>query len=218
MAGGSTRAVVAALVANVVIAVARFIAAGVTGSTAMLSEGIHSLADSGNQALLLWGNRRSQRPPDAHHPFGYAPEMYFWSLIVAMILFGLGGGFSIYEGIAYLEHTELPQEAIWNYTVLGVAFMVEGYALPVALRALKRSGVQCSFLARLRASADPRVFRSNRRGHGAPPGCGRRLSRSLSRPGPRPPHPGWTLLHRDLGHPRVRRGLPGMEDTGPPGG
>jgi len=158
MAQGSTRAVVAALVANVVIAVAKFIAAGVTGSSAMLSEGIHSLADSGNQALLLWGNRRSHRLPDAHHPFGYGPEMYFWSLIVAMILFGIGGGFSIYEGIAHLGHSEVPQDPIWNYAVLGIAFAVEGYALTVALRALSRTGVQGSFLGRLRASADPRVF------------------------------------------------------------
>jgi len=158
MAQGSTRAVVAALVANMIIAVAKFVAAAVTGSSAMLSEGIHSVADSGNQALLLFGNRRSHRPPDATHPFGYGPEMYFWSLIVAMILFGLGGGFSIYEGIAHLGHPEVPQDPVWVYSVLGIAFVVEAYALKVALGALKSSGVQGGFLARLRASADPRIF------------------------------------------------------------
>ena len=158
MAQGSTRAVVAALVANMIIAVAKFVAAAVTGSSAMLSEGIHSVADSGNQALLLFGNRRSHRPPDATHPFGYGPEMYFWSLIVAMILFGLGGGFSIYEGIAHLGHPEVPQDPVWVYSVLGIAFVVEAYALKVALGALKASGVQGGFLARLRASADPRIF------------------------------------------------------------
>ncbi|HSM04625.1 MAG TPA: cation diffusion facilitator family transporter [Longimicrobiales bacterium] len=158
MAKGSTRAVVAALVANMIIAVAKFIAAGVTGSSAMLSEGIHSVADSGNQALLLFGNRRSHRPPDALHPFGYGPEMYFWSLIVAMILFGLGGGFSIYEGIAHLGHDEVPGDPTWSYSVLGVAFVVEAFALMVALRALKSTGLQGRLVERLRASADPRIF------------------------------------------------------------
>jgi cation diffusion facilitator family transporter len=86
MAAGSTRAVVAAMIANAIIAVAKFVASAVTGSSAMLSEGIHSVADTGNQALLLFGNRRSHRPPDRQHPFGYGPELYFWSLIVAMIL------------------------------------------------------------------------------------------------------------------------------------
>lgn len=158
MAQGSTRAVVAALIANAVIAVAKFVAAGVTGSSAMLSEGIHSVADSGNQALLLFGNRRSHRPPDAFHPFGYGPEMYFWSLIVAMILFGLGGGFSIYEGIAHLGHPEVPQDPIWNYAVLGIAFVVEAYALRVALQSLKSAGGEGDLFSRLRASADPRIF------------------------------------------------------------
>lgn len=158
MAQGSTRAVVAALFANMVIAVAKFVAAGVTGSSAMLSEGIHSVADSGNQALLLFGNRRSQRLPDATHPFGYAPEMYFWSLIVAMILFGLGGGFSLYEGIAHLGHPEIPTDPVWNYSVLAIAFVVEAYALAVAVRQLNAAGHRGGFMTRLRASADPRVF------------------------------------------------------------
>jgi cation diffusion facilitator family transporter len=158
MAKGSTRAVVAALIANLIIAVAKFVAAGVTGSSAMLSEGIHSVADSGNQGLLLFGNRRSQRPPDEHHPFGYGPELYYWSLIVAMILFGLGGGFSIYEGLAHLGHSEVPRDPIWSYSVLGIAFVVEALALAVAVRQLDAAGGEGSFLARVRASADPRVF------------------------------------------------------------
>lgn len=158
MASGSTTAVVAALIANLIIAVAKFVAAGVTGSSAMLSEGIHSVADSGNQALLLVGNRRAQRPPDRHHPFGYGPELYFWSLIVAVILFGLGGGFSIYEGIAHLGHPEVPEDPIWVYSVLGIAFAVEAYALRVAVKQLNANGTEGSFLERLRASADPRIF------------------------------------------------------------
>lgn len=158
MAKGSTRAVVAALIANAIIAVAKFFAAAITGSSAMLSEGIHSVADSGNQALLLFGNRRSQRPADRTHPFGYGPEMYFWSLIVAMILFGLGGGFSLYEGIVHLGHAEVPQSPAWSYSVLGVAFVVELIALIVAVRELDKAGHRGSFLTRLRASKDPRIF------------------------------------------------------------
>jgi cation diffusion facilitator family transporter len=158
MAGGSTRAVVAALVANLIIAVAKFVAAGVTGSSAMLSEGIHSVADSGNQALLLFGNRRAQRPADRTHPFGYGPELYFWSLIVAMILFGLGGGFSIYEGIAHLSHPEVPGDPVWIYSVLGIAFVVEAYALKVALAQLNAGGGSGGVVKRLRDSPDPRVF------------------------------------------------------------
>jgi len=158
MAAGSTKAVVAALIANLIIAVAKFVAAGVTGSSAMLSEGIHSVADSGNQALLLFGNRRAQRPADRTHPFGYGPELYFWSLIVAVILFGLGGGFSIYEGIAHLGHPEVPGDPIWVYSVLGIAFVVEAYALKVAVKQLNATGAEGGFLHRLRASTDPRVF------------------------------------------------------------
>ena len=158
MAKGSTRAVVAAMVANAVIAAAKFLAAAVTGSSAMFSEGIHSVADTGNQALLLFGNRRSQRPADRRHPFGYGPEMYFWSLIVAMILFGLGGGFSLYEGISHLGHGEVPGDPLWNYSVLGVAFVVEAIALWVAVRSLGGADARESFWRRFRASKDPRVY------------------------------------------------------------
>ncbi len=158
MAGGGTKAVVAAMIANGIIAVAKFTAAAITGSSAMLSEGIHSVADTGNQALLLFGNRRSHRPPDRRHPFGYGQELYFWSLIVAMILFGLGGGFSIYEGIAHLSHPEVPGDPIWIYSVLGVAFVVEAVALRVALGELGGKGSGQGLWARLRACSDPRVF------------------------------------------------------------
>jgi cation diffusion facilitator family transporter len=158
MAGGGTRAVVAAMVANAIIAVAKFTAAAITGSSAMLSEGIHSVADTGNQALLLLGNRRSHKPADRRHPFGYGQELYFWSLIVAMILFGLGGGFSIYEGIAHLSHTEVPGDPVWIYSVLGVAFVVEAFALRVALGELGGRGSGRSLWARLRACSDPRIF------------------------------------------------------------
>lgn len=158
MAAGSTKAVVAAMIANAIIAVAKFGAAAITGSSAMLSEGIHSVADTGNQALLLFGNRRSHRPADRQHPLGYGQELYFWSLIVAMILFGLGGGFSIYEGIAHLKHPEVPQNPVWNYAVLTLAFVVEATALRVALKQLAGKGSGKSLWQRVRDSKDPRVF------------------------------------------------------------
>ena len=158
MAGGGTKAVVAAMIANAVIAVAKFAAAAITGSSAMLSEGIHSVADTGNQALLLFGNRRSHKPADSRHPFGYGQELYFWSLIVAMILFGLGGGMSIYEGIAHLGHPEVPRDPAWIYSVLGIAFVVEAAALRVALGELTGKGSGLSLWSRLRACKDPRVF------------------------------------------------------------
>ena len=158
MAGGGTRAVVAAMIANGIIAVAKFTAAAITGRSAMLSEGIHSVPDAGNQALLLLGNRRRRRPADRRHPFGYGQELYFWSLIVAMILFGLGGGFSIYEGIAHLSHPEVPGDPIWIYSVLGVAFVVEAVALRVALGELGGRGSGKSLWARLQACSDPRIF------------------------------------------------------------
>jgi cation diffusion facilitator family transporter len=158
MASGSTKAVVAAMIANAIIAVAKFGASAITGSSAMLSEGIHSVADTGNQALLLFGNRRSHRPADRKHPLGYGQELYFWSLIVAMILFGLGGGFSMYEGIAHLSHPEVPQNPGWNYAVLAIAFLVEGAALRVALRELGGKGSGKGLWQRVRDCKDPRVF------------------------------------------------------------
>lgn len=158
MATGSTRAVVAAMIANAVIAVAKFFAAAVTGSSAMLSEGIHSVADTGNQALLLLGNRRSHRIPDRRHPYGYGQELYFWSLIVAMILFGLGGGFSMYEGIAHFGHPELPQNVGWSYSILAIAFVVEAAALRVALRELGGKESGRSLWKRVRDCKDPRIF------------------------------------------------------------
>lgn len=158
MASGGTRAVVAAMIANAIIAVAKFGAAAVTGSSAMFSEGIHSVADTGNQVLLLFGHRRSGRAADRRHPFGYGPELYFWSLIVAMILFGLGGGFSMYKGIAHLGHPQMPTDPGWNYAILAVALVVEALALRVGLRELGGRGSGASLWRRVRDCTDPRVF------------------------------------------------------------
>ena len=102
----STRTLVIALVANLGIAVSKFVAAAITGSSAMLTEGVHSVVDSTNQLLLMWGRRQAKKPPDKHHPFGYGRELYFWSFVVAVLVFSLGAGVSIYEGIIHIAHPE----------------------------------------------------------------------------------------------------------------
>ncbi len=156
--GHGTGAVIAALIANALIAIAKFIAAAASGSSAMLAEGLHSVADSANQALLLFGNGRSKRPPDSTHPFGYGKELYFWSLIVAIVLFGLGGGFSLYEGIRHLAHPGELGDPTWSYGVLAFAFVVELAALLYALRAFKHRYPNAPFWKALRTSKDPLLF------------------------------------------------------------
>ena len=158
MASGSKSAVYGALAANFAIAVCKFTASFFTGSSAMLSEGIHSLVDTGNQGLLLLGMKRSARPADAAHPFGYGKELYFWSLIVAILLFALGGGMSLYEGIIHIQHPEPMSDPTWNYVVLGLAFVFESIAWAMAYKALKKEGVQQGFFKSLQASKDPAIF------------------------------------------------------------
>jgi cation diffusion facilitator family transporter len=123
-----------AIVSNFIIAVSKFIVATITGSSAMLSEGIHSMADTGNQFLMLLGVHESKKPPNDIHPFGRGKELYFWSLIVALILFGVGGGMSIYEGITHIQHPVELTAPLWNYVVLGIAFVFEGISQIIAYR------------------------------------------------------------------------------------
>lgn len=152
-------AVYGAIAANFIIAVIKYIVAFLTGSSAMLSEGIHSTADTGNQLLLLLGIRQSRKPADESHPFGHGQELYFWSLIVAIILFSAGGGMSVYEGITHLQHPTEMTNPGWNYAVLIVAFFVEGIAWFIALRELlKYQETGESFWKSLRSSKDPSVF------------------------------------------------------------
>jgi cation diffusion facilitator family transporter len=157
--GGSRFVVWSAIAANALIAVAKFAAAAVTGSSAMLSEGIHSVVDSANEALLLLGIRRSRRPPDAEHPFGYGMELYFWGLVVAIALFGLGGGMGFYEGVHHLLHPE-PLRSAWpNYAVLAIAGAAEGTSFTVALRNLRRTRrPDEGLLTAVRSSKDPSTF------------------------------------------------------------
>ncbi|MDA1195173.1 MAG: cation diffusion facilitator family transporter [Planctomycetota bacterium] len=131
-AGGSTRVVVLALAANMAIAVVKFIAAVVTRSGSMMAEAVHSLADSGNQGLLLLGGKRAARVPDARHPLGYGREAYFWALLVAIILFLLGGAFSLYEGVHKLQASEPLRQVGWAVGVLVIGCVLEGYSLRAA--------------------------------------------------------------------------------------
>jgi cation diffusion facilitator family transporter len=147
-----------AIVANLVIAAAKFAAATLSGSSAMLAEGIHSLVDTGNEVLLLVGLRRSRRPADATHPMGYGMELYFWSLIVAVLLFGVGGGFSIYEGIHRLGHPSKGTAPGWNYVVLAISFVSEGVSWSIAARTLHRQERGSSFWKKLHHSKDPSSF------------------------------------------------------------
>ncbi len=148
-----------ALAANIAIAVLKFIAAAFTGSSAMLSEGIHSTVDSANQLLLLLGIHRSKMPPDRAHPFGHGKEIYFWSLIVSILIFGLGGGMSIFEGIKHIQHPEEISNIMWSYAVLCGAFLFEGTSFIIAVRNLnKNKGIKGSFYKRLRISKDPKIF------------------------------------------------------------
>ena len=148
-----------AIVANFLIAILKFIVAAITGSSAMLSEGIHSTADTGNELLLLLGLHQSKKPPDESHPFGHGQDLYFWSLIVAIILFSTGGGMSIYEGITHLINPAELKNPLWNYGVLAFAFILEGISWSIALREfLKRKRPEESIWTSLRSSKDPSVF------------------------------------------------------------
>ncbi|HZQ60941.1 MAG TPA: cation transporter, partial [Casimicrobiaceae bacterium] len=114
MAAESRKAVFAAIAANLLITVSKFIAAAISGSAAMLAESIHSLIDTGNGALVLYGMHRSRKPADLDHPFGYGHELYFWTMLVGMIVFGLGGGMSIVTGIAHIAQNQAPEDATLN--------------------------------------------------------------------------------------------------------
>ncbi len=155
---GGRLVIYGALGANAAIAVTKFVVAGMTGSSAMLSEGIHSSVDTANQLLLLLGEHRSQRPPDEHHPFGYGREIFFWSLIVAVLIFGVGGGVSMYEGYTHIVHPVAIEDPTWNYVVLGAAALFEGASFAIALRHFLRAKRGGTFWDALRASKDPSTY------------------------------------------------------------
>ncbi|MDR8408462.1 cation diffusion facilitator family transporter [Nonomuraea sp. 3-1Str] len=133
-ASGGTKAIIAALAANLAIAVSKFVAAFFTGSSSMLAEGIHSVADSGNQLLLLIGGKRAQRGQTREHPFGYGRERYFYAFVVAVVLFTIGAVFSLYEGIHKLSSDEGVESPIWAFAVLIFAIVAEGFSFRTAVK------------------------------------------------------------------------------------
>ncbi|MGE5170802.1 MAG: cation diffusion facilitator family transporter [Rudaea sp.] len=154
----SKAAIYAAIAANVAIAVTKFVVAGISGSSAMLSEGIHSAVDSGNGVLLLAGIKLSERPATDEHPFGHGKELFFWSLIVAVLIFALGGGIALYEGIQHVRHPIPLKDPHWNYIVLGAAAVFEGASLGFALRQFLNERPPGPFWQSVRASKDPSTY------------------------------------------------------------
>lgn len=154
----SKLAVYGAIAANVAIAATKFAVAAITGSSAMLSEGIHSAVDTGNGVLLLVGNRLSEREATPEHPFGHGKELYFWGLIVAVLVFGLGGGLSIFEGVQHIVNPQPIRDALWNYVVLAAAAVFEGASFAIALRAFWREKGSRPFWEALHTSKDPTTY------------------------------------------------------------
>lgn len=157
MASSSKIALYGAIGANLAIAAMKFFAAAMTGSSAMLSEGIHSVVDSGNGALLLYGLKRSKRVADEQHPFGYGKEAYFWSFVVAILIFALGGGIALYEGIIHLLDPHPIIDPTWNYVVLSGAIVFESISFALAYKAFK-SANKTNFIRRIRDSKDATTF------------------------------------------------------------
>jgi len=151
-------AVFAALAGNLLIAATKFVAAIMTGSSAMLSEAFHSCVDSTNQLLLLHGMRRSAAEPDRLHPYGYGKELYFWTFVVAVLFFALGAGVSVYEGIQHLRNPQPLQHVYWSYAVLAVAFAFEGTSWTIALRELQRRRTQPNLIQEVHRSKDPALL------------------------------------------------------------
>jgi cation diffusion facilitator family transporter len=154
----SLKVIYAALAGNFLIAITKFGAAAYTGSSAMLSEAIHSMVDTGNQLLMLYGLRRAKRPADVHHPFGYGMELYFWTFVVAILIFAIGGSISVYEGISKLSTPHPVENAYINYTVLGFAMVFEAAAWWVAFKEFRSSKGDLGYLEAVRRSKDPTIF------------------------------------------------------------
>jgi cation diffusion facilitator family transporter len=156
--GESPRTVIVAVLVNVAIAVAKYTASIFTGSAAMVAEAIHSTVDAGNSALLLVGLHRSAKPADERHPFGYGREIYFWSLVVAVVIFGAGGVAAIAEGVSRLSEPPGLQNIQWNYAVLGVALIFESLSWLVANRAIRKENPGMTPFEAAGRSKDPSLF------------------------------------------------------------
>jgi cation diffusion facilitator family transporter len=158
VAGSSKKVIYAALAGNALIAITKFMAAFLTGSSAMLSEGIHSSVDTCNQGLLLYGLKRARRPADAQFPFGHGKEIYFWSFIVAILIFAVGAGVSIYEGVSHLLHPAEIGNPMVNYIVLAIAMVFEGGAWYFALTEFSKVKGRWGYLEAVQRGKDPTLF------------------------------------------------------------
>ncbi len=158
MASGSKKVILAALVGNGLISVTKFAAAALTGSAAMFSEGIHSVVDTGNQVLLLFGLRQARKPATPQHPFGRGKEIYFWSFVVAILIFAVGAGVSIYEGIEALRHPHPIENPLVNYIVLGIAMVFEAGALLFAWREFAHAKGKWGIVEAVQRGKDPTLF------------------------------------------------------------
>ncbi len=150
--------VYAALIGNLIIAMVKFVAAYLTNSSAMLSEAIHSVVDTLNEILLLYGLKKSQQPANMRHPFGYGRELYFWAFIVALMVFALGSVVSIYQGVQHIRHPEEIVSPVINYVVLGIAIVVEGTSWFIALKSFRKSKGKLGYFQAFRRSKDPTTF------------------------------------------------------------
>lgn len=154
----SKKVIYAALAGNALVALTKFIAAILTGSSAMFSEGIHSVVDTGNQVLLLLGLKRAQKPADEQFPFGYGKEIYFWSFIVAILIFAVGAGISVYEGVHHLIAPKPVENPMINYIVLSLALVFEGAAWYFAFREFSRAKGKWGYLEAVSKGKDPSMF------------------------------------------------------------
>jgi cation diffusion facilitator family transporter len=158
MASGSKKVIYAALAGNALIAATKFIAAFVSGSSAMFSEGIHSVVDTGNQVLLLYGLRRSEKPADSRFPFGHGKEIYFWSFVVAILIFAVGAGISIYEGVKHLLEPSPIENPTINYIVLALAMLFEGAAWFFAWKEFRKVKGSHGYIEAVQRGKDPSMF------------------------------------------------------------
>ncbi|WP_136068989.1 cation diffusion facilitator family transporter [Modicisalibacter radicis] len=154
----SKPAIYAAMGGNTLIAITKFVAAAMTGSSAMLSEGIHSVVDTGNQVLLLLGLKRAKQPASAQFPFGHGKEVYFWSFVVALLIFAVGAGVSLYEGIRHIIAPEPMESPLINYIVLGLGILFEGASWAFALNQFRKTKGKWSYVQAVRRGKDPALF------------------------------------------------------------
>lgn len=154
----STFSIYAAIISNLAIAATKFVAAAFTGSAAMLSEAVHSVVDTGNGALILLGVRKSRKPPDLDHPFGHGHELYFWTLVVGVLIFAVGGGISTYEGILHIIHPVMPENLVWSYAVLGLAVVFEGTSWLFGWKAFSAERGRRGVFQAIHETKDPTSF------------------------------------------------------------